>query len=127
MNHPTEPKTPFAVFTQGLRRQNGESMSDMARKLEIAPRFLSNVEHGHTDVPKTWYARFLASYELSVPQIKELKESIGESKLRYTFATEGASIAKRKAVAKFADAFATMDDAVAEKISALLDEASGQR
>lgn len=127
MNHPTEPKTPFAVFTQELRRQNGESMTDMARKLEIAPRFLSNVEHGHKDVPKTWYARFLAAYELSVPQIKELKESIGESKLRYTFATEGASIAKRKAVAKFADAFATMDDAVAEKISALLDEASGRR
>jgi len=99
----------------------------MARKLEIAPRFLSNVEHGHKDVPKTWYARFLASYELTVPQMKELKESIEESKMRYTFATEGTSIAKRKAVARFADAFATMDDEVAEKIAALLDEAAGRR
>lgn len=70
----------FGDFLKGLRKDRGFSLRELARKLEIAPSYLSDIERGKRNAP---------SKELLVKMITTLALSEEEQYKFYDFAKEG--------------------------------------
>jgi len=114
------PYTKFGEFLVALQERTGETMRQMADKLNVSSQFLSNVAHGRKGVPDDWVPRLIHLYHLPEDAEIDIRLRIEESQTFYAVSTKHASPLKRKAAACFTKNFAAMDDETAKKISALL-------
>ena len=71
-------KTDFGNFCLGLRKKQNETMTDMARKLDISRSHLAAIEHGEYKPPLRWKEKIAELYSLNVEQQKELEKCFDE-------------------------------------------------
>lgn len=114
--------TKFGEFVRILRIKNHEIMGDMAEFLETSLPFLSAVENGKKNVPKTWVDKISNHYNLNETERKELEKSIEESKTQMKISLADVSASKRGMALQFARSFENMDDETAKKIIELLEK-----
>lgn len=72
--------TPFGKFTRTLRIHRDEYMKDMAKKLDVAPSYLSAVETGRRNVPHSWGELVTEVYGLNHEEQSEIKQAIWDSR-----------------------------------------------
>lgn len=66
-------------FLRHIRVDESENLREMAEKLEVSSAFLSAVEVGKKQVPKSWGSRIAQLYGLSGDKEKELLNAIDET------------------------------------------------
>ena len=71
--------TGFGKFLRKLRIDSDETQGDMAKKLDVAQSFLSAVENGKKDIPKSLCRKILDLYPLSMEQKYQLTMFFVES------------------------------------------------
>ncbi|MEX3623546.1 helix-turn-helix transcriptional regulator [Viridibacillus arvi] len=64
--------TDFGKFTRKLRIDHDENLKDMASKLNVTSRSLSEVERGKRKIPDEWAQSIAEKYVLSEQQLNEL-------------------------------------------------------
>lgn len=72
--------TEFGKFSRKLRIENDELLKDMAEKLGVTASYLSAVEIGKRNIPKTWEEKIVRAYNLDNENLIELKKAIEYSK-----------------------------------------------
>lgn len=113
--------TKFGEYVRILRIKHHEIMGDMADKLGTTTPFLSAVENGKKNVPKTWLNKLVKLYSLSSEEKADLETAIEESKLQAKISLKDSSLTKKEAALKFARSFDDIDDDTAAKIILLLE------
>lgn len=68
--------TEFGKFTRKLRIDLGETLYQMAKKLNVSSAFLSAVEVGSKNVPKAWLDLLSKEYNLCDSQKEDLRSAI---------------------------------------------------
>ena len=68
--------TEFGKFTRKLRIDINETLYQMAKRLNVSSSFLSAVEVGSKNIPKTWLELLSNEYKLSEDQKNDLKNAI---------------------------------------------------
>ena len=63
-----------------LRIEEGESMRDMAAKLDLSLSYLSAIENGKRNVPSNFEDLVLSHYDLSEEKKAQLKKAVNEAK-----------------------------------------------
>ena len=111
----------FGEFMRILRIKKGEYMGQIAEMLGTTTPFLSAVENGKKNVPKTWKEKIVEHYSLNESEIIELENAIEASKLQMKFDLRNSGEKKRQAVLQFARSFDDVDEETAEKILKLLE------
>lgn len=117
--------TSFGEFVRILRIKNHEVMGDMAKVLDVKVPFLSAVENGKKNVPKSWFDKIVKHYNLSTCEQDDLKQAINESRTQCKILMKDAGTQQRKAALQFARSFDEMDDETALKILELLNKRDG--
>lgn len=57
--------TAFGRVLRSIRMDRSELLLDMAKKLNVQPSFLSSVENGKRNVPKSWPQKISQLYALN--------------------------------------------------------------
>ena len=63
----------IGAFLRNLRFKTGETLKDMAEKLDYAPTYLSGIENGKRDAPRSLYDKVVSIYDLSFSKAEEFK------------------------------------------------------
>lgn len=71
--------TAFGKELRKLRIDNSELMKDMAKNLNVTVSYLSAVENGKRNVPRSWVDTIAEIYSLSPEQYEALQEAFYES------------------------------------------------
>ena len=112
--------TKFGEYTRDLRIDRGENLKEMAKNLGVSSAFLSAVENGKKQVPKTWYERISSIYELALKEKEKLKNAIEESKKMLVLNLENTTQANREFALVFARSFEELTDEERKKIQGIL-------
>ncbi len=68
--------TSFGRLLRQLRERKGDSLRDLATKLDISAAFLSAMEIGKKKIPNDYACRIAEIYNLNSEELKELEDSI---------------------------------------------------
>ena len=112
--------TAFGKFCRKLRIDKSQIMLDMAESLGVSPAFLSAVENGKKNVPKTWLEEMTSIYKLSADDKNELRKAIELSVTEVKFNLAKENNSDRELIVAFAREFKSMDAGRKEKIRKLL-------
>ncbi|MGN1319016.1 MAG: hypothetical protein ACI4VF_08350 [Lachnospirales bacterium] len=93
----------------------------MANFLDTSLPFLSAVENGKKNVPKSWINKIVEHYNLDESEKAELEQSIEDSRTQMKISLANVSTPKRGMALQFARSFENMDDETAKKIIEILE------
>lgn len=112
--------TDFAKnITRRLRiNNNGERLSEMARKLGVTSSFLSNVEHGRRCPPDGFDKKIIEAYALDI--LEAMKVTTEYSKCRTDFLIRANSMVGKKTAAMFARTIEILPDDKLQEIQNIL-------
>lgn len=113
--------TKYGEFVRLLRVKNHEVMGDMASLLKTTTSYMSAVENGKKNVPKGWSSIIAEHYKLNEEEIRELNNSIEESKTQMKINMQKTGTIQRRTAIQFARSFDGMDEETAIKIMKLLE------
>lgn len=71
--------TEFGKFLRKLRIDQNETLKEMADKFEYAPSYLSGIENGKRNIPKTLLEKIVDTYNLPSAQADILKDIVQRS------------------------------------------------
>jgi transcriptional regulator with XRE-family HTH domain len=94
--------TSFGKFCRKLRIDSGELLKEMADKLAVTPSYLSAVENGKRNIPKTWSQLISQFYSLNSEQQQELMKAIEESQLAMKVEMKNYSSSEKNLIMAFA-------------------------
>ena len=112
--------TKFGEYTRDLRIDRGENLKEMAENLGVSSAFLSAVENGKKQVPKTWYEKISSIYELALKEQKKLRNAIEESKNMLVLNLQNVTQANKEFALVFARSFEELTDEERKKIQGIL-------
>ena len=113
--------TSFGKEIRKLRVDHDQTQKDLAKLLEVSPAFLSAVEVGKKQVPKSWTEKIDEIYQLSKSQTERLQAAIDDSSAAVKIDLRNVSCLKRQMAIKLAWEFPGMDDETAKQILVMLD------
>lgn len=113
--------TKFGELMRLLRIKNHEVMGDIAKLLNTSTPYLSAVENGKKNVPKTWIPIIANHYGLGEEDQQELEQAAEESRTQMKLNIQGVGNVKRQTALQFARSFDGMDEETAIKIMKLLE------
>lgn len=119
--------TKFGEYTRDLRIDRGENLKEMAENLGVSSAFLSAVENGKKQVPKTWYEKISSIYELALKEKEKLKNAIEESKNMLVLNLENVTQANKEFALVFARSFEELTDEERKKIQGILTKKRGKK
>ena len=119
--------TKFGEYTRDLRIDRGENLKEMAENLGVSSAFLSAVENGKKQVPKTWYEKISSLYELALKEKEKLKNAIEESKNMLVLNLENVTQANKEFALVFARSFEELTDEERKKIQGILTKKRGKK
>lgn len=70
------PANEYGIYIRKLRKERGENLDTMAKKMGVSISFLSALEVGTKTIPQDIAERVGKVYELSLEQIKEIQNAI---------------------------------------------------
>ena len=114
--------TEFGKFTRKLRIDLNETLYQMAKKLNVSSAFLSAVEVGSKNVPKTWLDLLSKEYELSKGKIEELKNAIELSSNIIKLDFTNKKLEDKELILKLAKRISDLDVRAKEKLNKILKE-----
>jgi len=109
------------------REFDNTKLKEMAKSLGVSSAFLSAVENGKKQVPKTWYERISSIYELALKEKEKLKNAIEESKKMLVLNLENATQANKEFALVFARSFEELTDEERKKIQGILTKKRGKK
>ena len=112
--------TKFGEYARDLRIDRGENLKEMAKNLGVSSAFLSAVENGKKQVPKTWYEKISSIYELALKEKEKLKKAIEESKNMLVLNLQNVTQANKEFALVFARSFEELTDEERKKIQGIL-------
>ncbi len=118
--------TKFGEYTRDLRIDRGENLKEMAENLGVSSAFLSAVENGKKQVPKTWYEKISSIYELALKEQKKLRNAIEESKNMLVLNLQNVTQANKEFALVFARSFEELTDEERKKIQGILTKKRGK-
>lgn len=68
--------TNFGLFFRNLRKSKKQTLEEAANELGVSISYISAVEHGDRQLPKSWRDKIISIYQLDDKEIKKLDESI---------------------------------------------------
>ena len=118
--------TKFGEYARDLRIDRGENLKEMAKNLGVSSAFLSAVENGKKQVPKTWYEKISSIYELALKEQKKLRNAIEESKNMLVLNLQNVTQANKEFALVFARSFEELTDEERKKIQGILSKKRGK-
>lgn len=112
--------TDFGKVCRRLRLEVNENLGDMADRLGMKPSFLSAIENGKKNVPKTLCESIKKEYSLTNEQYTELAEAAEASRLQIKIQMKDMQSSDRNLVLSFARKFEELDNNEKEKIMRIL-------
>ena len=112
--------TDFGKMCRRIRLEVNENLGDMADNLGMKSSFLSAIENGKKNVPKTLCEAIKEKYSLSVNEYNQLIEAAEVSKKQIKITMEGMNSNDRNLVLSFARKFEELDNSEKEKIMKIL-------
>jgi transcriptional regulator with XRE-family HTH domain len=110
--------TPFGQKLRHLREARGTPLKDMARALRVSSAYLSALEHGHRQRPKTGFVQQVAAYfNLAWEEVDELKALASISDPRVTIATGGLSPLATEVANRLAKRIGELDESILADIN----------
>ena len=114
--------TELGKFLRKLRIEKNEIIMNMAKKLDIAPSYLSSIECGKRNVPKDFIAKVVAVYELGMEQQRELEHARDMALEEVKINLANASPEKKADAIQFARTFNDFDQDFMRKLSKAIDK-----
>lgn len=112
--------TDFGKVCRRLRLEVNENLGDMAQRLGMKSSFLSAIENGKKNVPKTLCESIKEEYSLTSGQYAELVDAAETSKLQIKIQMKDMQNSDRNLVLSFARKFEKLDNSEKEKIMRIL-------
>ena len=112
----------FGKFSRKLRIDRDELLIDMSQKLGVKPAFLSAVEFGKKQIPKSWKDEIAKIYKLDDEQKKQLEESINRSTKSIKINLGNRNNEDKDLLFAFVRKLDVLDTEDKEKISKVLEE-----
>ena len=94
--------TELGKFLRKLRIDADEVLLDMAKKLGVAPSFLSSVENGKKRMPSAWNNKICELYSLTEAQRAAFDRAIATTETQLVLSFENANDANRELAVAFA-------------------------
>lgn len=113
--------TSFGSYFRMLRLRYGEVLQDAGRFLGVTAAYISAVECGKRPVPAEWEEKIAAHYGLTEEERAALHKATDLARSEVRIPLDGASDICKAAALRFANAFATLDDATAQGLLSVLD------
>lgn len=114
--------TNVGIYLKKMRIDNNETLSDMATKLSISPAFLSSVETGKRNMPKTMIKKICDVYCFDNERKNDFFESIATSNNKVDFTFEEGSTKKNTIALSFAAMLSDLTDEQLDSIAKILEE-----
>lgn len=118
--------TAFGQFCRKLRIDKNQIMRDMAETLGVSAAFLSAVENGKRNIPKTWSEQLIDIYKMSTDEQRKLHKAIDLSLTEVKINLTEEKPSDRELIVTFAKEFKTLDEVRKEEIKKLLCESKGR-
>jgi HTH-type transcriptional regulator, competence development regulator len=97
--------TSFGLALRKARLDRGETMSQMAKAIDVSSAFLSAVETGHKSVPQELVENVIEHLKLTDEKAEELREAARQSGSEMRIALKGKGRDARDVAAMFARKF----------------------
>lgn len=111
----------FGKFVRHIRVDECENLRQMAEKLEVSVAFLSAVEVGKKQVPKTWAEKLASIYKLDKLNKEKLSNAIDISNGKTIIDIDKNNDAKREVTLMFARSINSADQKTLAELKAILD------
>jgi len=102
-----------------IRINAGDSMRDMAKKLDLSVSYLSAIENGKRNVPSNFEEKVLAKYNLNKEETKEFKNAVDSSINKIKVDVDHLSEDKKKILLALKNN--TLDDSAISKMCEIID------
>ena len=113
--------TSLGKFLRTFRIQQGELLKDMAKKLEVAPAYLSSIENGKRNPTKKFMNNIIESYELSSGDIDALNRAYSETLNEVNFNTANSTDNQRDLCISFARKLNNLNNTQIDEIRKILE------
>lgn len=114
--------TEFGKVLRKIRKEKGDSLRDLAGKLEISAAFLSAMEVGKKKIPSEYAGKIAAIYELPEAVKSEIEDSIAISNNRLQLDFTGLNAKQKEASLSFARKIKSADPDLIEKLMKALED-----
>lgn len=120
--------TEVGRYLKKLRTEERESLTDMAKKLDVSASFLSAVELGKKSIPDTLVDKIQQIYLLNEAQCMDFFEarSITNSKVEIILDEEDANTKRNDVAISFGWKFLDLSEEQISRIKNILDEDDGK-
>ncbi len=112
----------FGRLMREIRKAYGDSLRDLASKLEISAAFLSAMEIGKKKIPVEYASRIANIYNLSKEVEQQIEDSISQSNQKVIINLEELNHSQREASLSFARKISNADPKLIEKLMKALEE-----
>lgn len=112
--------TDFGRFLRKIRIDSGETLKDMAEKLNVSAAYLSAVEMGKRNIPEQWVNKISELYNLSEEEKNNLNKAADNSAKSITLNFDNISNTRKETAILFAREFENVDTETLDKIKKLL-------
>ncbi|TVY00629.1 helix-turn-helix domain-containing protein [Cohnella terricola] len=112
--------TLFGKFCRKLRIDTGELLKEMADKLGVTSSYLSAVENGKRNIPKSWPSILIKEYSLNTDHQRELLRAVEESRISTKVDMKGYGNDDKTLIMAFARELKDLDEDNKMKIREIL-------
>lgn len=106
--------TSFGKFLRVLRMERGELLKNMAENLNISSAYLSSIEMGNREIPKSLSQDLINKYNLTENEQIEMQRAISDSTKNIDISLTHATNLQKEAALVFARNLEKMNDASIE-------------
>lgn len=106
--------TEFGKFLRVLRMERGELLKNMAENLRISSAYLSSIEMGNREIPKSLPQDLIQKYNLTEEEQIEMQRTISESTKNIDISLVNTTSLQKEAALVFARNLEKMNDASIE-------------
>ena len=114
--------TEVGKYLRKLRIDNEEILKNMADKLKVSSSFLSAIENGKKNMPKSMEEKIIIIYNLDDEKIREFRKAVEDSLNSIQMDLKDTSNERKQLAINFARKFDSLDDDLTKQIFEMLKE-----
>ena len=118
--------TKFGKFLRVLRMERGELLKNMAETLKISSAYLSSIEMGNREIPKSLPQDIIQKYNLTEEEQVEMQRAISESTKNIDISLVNTTNLQKEAALVFARNLEKMNDASIEEFLDFMKKREGK-
>lgn len=118
--------TKFGKFLRVLRMERGELLKNMAENLNISSAYLSSIEMGNREIPKSLPQDLIQKYNLTEEEQVEMQRAVSESTKNIDISLVNTTNLQKEAALVFARNLEKMNDASIEEFLDFMKKREGK-